>query len=79
MSALPLGECQQRCIGQLAGIQPFSERKAALSAVLRRRPKLISRLAATRTCGLQVQIEYGFFYFISFCFIIVFYKLVAGA
>jgi len=32
MSAFPLGECQQRCIGQLAGVQPFSERKAALSA-----------------------------------------------
>ncbi len=32
MSAFPLGECQQRRIGQLAGVQPFSERKAALSA-----------------------------------------------
>jgi hypothetical protein len=32
MSAIPFGECQQRCIGQLAGVQPFSERKAALSA-----------------------------------------------
>ena len=27
MSAIPLGECQQRCIGQLAGVQPFCERK----------------------------------------------------
>jgi hypothetical protein len=32
MSAIPLGECLQRCVGQLAGVQPFSERKAALSA-----------------------------------------------
>ena len=30
--SLPLGECQQRCVRQLAGVQPFSERKAALSA-----------------------------------------------
>src|SRR5712675_2862217 len=32
MSAFPLGERQQRCIGQLAGVQPFSERKTTLSA-----------------------------------------------
>jgi hypothetical protein len=32
MSAIPLGECQQRCVGQLASVQPFSERKASLSA-----------------------------------------------
>jgi hypothetical protein len=32
MSAIPLGECQQRRIGQLAGVQPFTECKAALPA-----------------------------------------------
>ena len=32
MSAIPLGECLQRRIGQLAGVQLFSERKAALPA-----------------------------------------------
>jgi hypothetical protein len=32
MSAIPLGECLQRCIGQPTGVQPFSECKASLSA-----------------------------------------------
>jgi hypothetical protein len=32
ISAIPLGECQQCSIGQLAGVQPLGERKAALPA-----------------------------------------------
>src|ERR1700688_2775996 len=29
---MPIGKCLQRCIGQFTGVQPPSERKAALSA-----------------------------------------------
>src|SRR5271156_3508695 len=32
MSAIPLGEREQRCIGQFASVHPFRERKASLSA-----------------------------------------------
>jgi len=40
MSAFPLGECQQRRIRQLAGVQPFSERKALSACQVERQRRL---------------------------------------
>ena len=49
-STIPLGECQQRRIGQLVGVQPFSKRKAAVSAGLTSTKLPQSRGALLRVC-----------------------------